>query len=87
MLIVYTPESDAGLGWGLHLGVSQSKPHTEGHLTFGVRIYTVTLFKSAMPMQSPGKGPGIAWGSHERCLCGILSQVEELSKYQNRLLT
>ena len=35
MLIFNTPEPDAGLGGGLHLGVSQSKSHTAVYYRFG----------------------------------------------------
>ena len=35
MLIFDAPESDAGLGWGLHLRVFESKPHTAVYYRFG----------------------------------------------------
>jgi hypothetical protein len=35
MLILDTPEPDAGLGWCLHLGVLESEPHTAVYHRFG----------------------------------------------------
>ena len=35
MLTFDAPEPDAGLGWGLHLGVPQSEPHTAVYYRFG----------------------------------------------------
>ena len=35
MLIFDAPEPDAGLGWGLHLGVPQSEPHTAVYYRLG----------------------------------------------------
>ena|GEM_PF-2589253 len=35
MLIFNAPEPDTGLGGGLHLGVSQSEPHTAVYYRFG----------------------------------------------------
>ena len=35
MLIFDAPEPDTGLGWGLHLGVPQSKPHTAVYYRLG----------------------------------------------------
>ena len=35
MLIFNAPEPDAGLGWGLHLRVFQSEPHTAVYYRLG----------------------------------------------------
>ena len=35
MLIFNAPEPDTGLGWGLHLSVPQSEPHTAVYYRLG----------------------------------------------------